>query len=156
PQDLRLAVQYAVDTGADEVADVIAQRRRIGGERAEDEVAKGIHTQLLQSMLIEAEAVWHATAPSNAAAKGDALKIAFEIVTPGVIDAGQIVGMTAPLEADEVAAMGTAVLHGVDLAILATRDDDRGLADEGCQIAARCRQFVREGQKLPGRPKKDA
>jgi hypothetical protein len=81
-------VQYAVNTGADEVTDVIAQWLRIGRESAEDEVAERIHTQLFQSVLVEVEAVWHSTAPSNAATKSDALEIAFEIVTPGVIDAG--------------------------------------------------------------------
>jgi hypothetical protein len=38
--------------------------------------------------------------------------------------------MAAPLEADEVAATGAAVLYGVDPAIMATRYDHGGLTDK--------------------------
>src|SRR5262252_594127 len=120
-QDLRRAVQYPVDSRTDEIADVISQRRRLGRQGAEDQIAERVDAQLLQSVLIELEALRHAAAPGHPAARGDALEVAFEIVTPGVIDAGQIVRMTAPFEADEVPAMGAALQHGEDLAIMTAR-----------------------------------
>ena len=63
--------------------------------------------------------------------------------------------MAAALQADEVAAMGAAIDHRVDLAVLPAGDDDRRLAEEGRQVVARLRQFAGEREKLPGRPEKD-
>ena len=74
------------------------------------------------------EANYRPAAPGDAAAKGDTFEVASEIIAPGVIDAGQVLGMAAPLQADEIAAMGAAIDHCLDLAVLAARNDDRGLA----------------------------
>jgi len=46
--------------------------------------------------------------------------------------------MAAPLETDEVAAVGAAVDHRVDLAVLPAGDDDRGLAEKGRQVIPGC------------------
>jgi len=63
--------------------------------------------------------------------------------------------MAAPLEANEVAAMGTAVDHRMDLAVMPAGDDDRRLAEEGRQVIARLRQLAGECEILPGRPEKE-
>ena len=107
-----------VNSRADQIADIIAQRRRIGRQCAEDEIPEAVDAQFLQPVLFEAEALRHPAFAGDAATKGDAVEVAFEIVAPSVIDAGQIVGVAAPLQADEVAAMGAAVEHGVEFAIM--------------------------------------
>src|SRR5262249_7887318 len=81
--------------------------------------------------------------------------IAFEVVAPGVVDAGQIVSMAAPFQTHQIAAMGAAVNHRVDLAVLRARNDDRRLAEKGRQVVARLRQLAGERQILPGRAEKD-
>jgi hypothetical protein len=64
--------------------------------------------------------------------------------------------MAAPLQADEVAAMGAAVQHGMDFAVTPAGHDDRGLAEKARQIVARLGQLAGQRQKLPGRAEKDA
>ncbi len=137
---------------ADQIADVVAQWRRIGGQCAKDKIAKVVDTQFAQPVLVEAKTLRHSALPGDAAAKGDAVEVAFEIIAPGVIDAGQIVGMAAPFQTDEVAAVGAAVEHRMNLAVMSAGDDDRSLAKKGRQIVARFGQFSGEGQKLPSRP----
>src|SRR6266436_4371234 len=63
--------------------------------------------------------------------------------------------MAAPLETNEIAAMGAAVDHRVDLAVLSAGDDDRRLAEKGRQIIPRLRQLAGKREILPGRPEKD-
>ncbi len=106
-------------------------------------------------MLFEAEARRHPALAGDTPAKGDTVEVAGEIVAPGVVDAGQVVGMAAPLEANEVAAMGAAVDHCMDLAVLPSGDDDRGLAEKGRQVVTRLGEFAGECEILPGRPEKD-
>jgi hypothetical protein len=63
--------------------------------------------------------------------------------------------MTAPLQADEIAAMRTAVDHGVDLAIEAAGDHDRGFAEKGRREITGLRDVACEREKLPSRSEKD-
>jgi hypothetical protein len=107
--------------------------------------------ELFQPVLFEAEALRHPALPGDPAAEGDAVKIAREIVAPSVIDAGQVLGMTAAPQTDEVAAMRAAVQHRTDFAVMSAGDDDRSLSKKSRQIVARLRQFAGQGQKLPGR-----
>src|SRR5207247_1928143 len=151
----RLAVHDPMDARADQIADIARQWRRLGRQGAEDEIAEGVDAQLLEAVLFEVEARWHAALTGNAAAEGHTVEIAFEIIAPGMIDAGQILGMPAPLETDEIAAMGAAVDHRVDLAVLPAGDDDRRLAEKGRQVIAGLRQLPGECEILPGRPEKD-
>ena len=107
-------------------------------------------------MLVEVEALGHPATPRDAAAKGDALEISFEIVSPGMVDTGQIVGVAAPLEADEVAPMGAAVQHGMDFAIMPAGHDDRGLAEKGREIVAWHRQLAGQRRETARWPEKDS
>src|SRR5262249_11146698 len=125
-EDLWLAMQDPVNARADLVSDVIRQWRRLGAA-FEYEVTELVDAQFLEAVLFEAETRRHAALAGDAAAKGDAIEVAFEIVTPGMVDAGQVVGMAASLQADEVAAMSAAVNHRVDLAVVPAGDDDRRL-----------------------------
>src|SRR5215471_10899332 len=141
---------------ADQIADVGDERRSLRRQRAKDEFAKSLDAQLFEPVLFEPKACRHAAAPGDAAAKGDAFEVAGEVVAPSVIDAGQVLGMAAPLQADEIAAMGAAIDHRMDLAVLAAGDHDRRLAQESRQVIARLRQLAGERQILPSRPEKDA
>src|SRR5262245_44409956 len=78
-EDFWLAVQYPVDAGADQIADVIRQRRRLQRQRAKDEVAKGVDAQFLEPMLFQAEARRHPALAGDPAAEGDAVEITSEI-----------------------------------------------------------------------------
>src|SRR5215475_5887436 len=126
------------------------------GQRAEYEVTELVDAQFLEAVLFEAETRRHAALAGDAAAKGDAIEVALEIVTPGMVDAGQVVGMAASLQADEVAAMSAAVNHRVDLAVVPAGDDDRRLPEKRRQVVAGLRQLAAECEVLPGGPEKDA
>ena len=96
-ENLRGPVHDAVNARADQIADIVAEWRGVGRHRTENEVAELLDPELLQPVLLEAEARRHAALTGDAAPKGDAVEIAFEVVAPGVVDAGQIVGMASPL-----------------------------------------------------------
>ena len=134
-----------------------ARGRRLGRQRAEDEAGELVGAQFPKAMFLEAEAVGHAALAADAAAERDALQIAGEVVIPRMIDAGQAVrGVALALQADEIAAMGAAVEHRMDLAVLAAGDDDRGLAEKGRLVVAGLGQLVGEREVLPARAEKDA
>src|SRR5690242_11093361 len=101
---------------------------------AGDGTKNGFPAQLFQAVLVETEALGHSALTRNAPAERDALEVTFEVVTPGVIDTGQILSAAAALEADKVAAMGAAVKHGMDFAVMPAGNDDRGLAEKSRQI----------------------
>src|SRR5262249_52517674 len=90
------------------------------------------------------------------AAKGDAFEVAGEVIAPSVVVAGQVLGMAAPLQADEITAMSAAIDHRVDLAVLAAGDDNRSLAEKSRQVIARLRQLSGQDEILQIRPKEDA
>ena len=155
-EDFRLAAHDPADLRADQVADIFGQRRRLRRQRAEDEPGELVRAQFFQPVLFETEALRHAALAADAAAERDAGQIAGEIVAPGMIDAGQpVLGVAALLQADEIAAMGAAVDHRMDLAVLAARDDDRRLAEKRRLVVARLGQFVGEAEILPGGAEKD-
>src|SRR5712691_9027710 len=64
--------------------------------------------------------------------------------------------MATLFQADQIAAMGAAVDHRVDFAVLAADDDDRGLAEKGRPVIAGLGQLVGQREVLPARPEKDA
>ena len=72
-----------------------------------------------------------------------------------MIDALDLPGIAAALDAQQVAAMGAAVDKGVDLAVIAAGHDDCGLADRRRDPIARIRDLGGEAQIAPGRPLED-
>ena len=64
-------------------------------KRAEHEAAQFGDPQPLQIVLVLAEASGHAALAADAAPERDARQIAFEVVAPAVIDAGQPVSVVA-------------------------------------------------------------
>ncbi len=73
-----------------------------------------------------------------------------------MIDAGQVLGVAAVLQAHQGALMGAAVDHGVKSAVLVAGDDDRYLADRGGLVVARIRDVDVETKIVPDRPPEDA
>ena len=88
-EDFRLAVQDPADPRADQIADIVGERRRLGRQRAEHQPGEMVGAQLSEAVVFEAETLGHAALAGDAAAERDALQIAFEVVAPRVIDAGQ-------------------------------------------------------------------
>src|ERR1700722_6102393 len=64
--------------------------------------------------------------------------------------------MTLALETDEVAAMGAAIDHRVNLAVLAAGDDDRRLAEKRRLVVARVGQLVGQDEELPSGAEKQS
>src|SRR4051794_2429011 len=155
-EDFRLAAHDPADPRPDQIADIIGQWRGIRGQRAENEPGKLVGAQFFQPVIFEMETLGHAALAADAATERDARQIAGEVVAPGVIDAGQPVFRVAALfQADEIAAMGAAVDHRMDVAVLPARDDDRGLAEKTGLVVARFGQLVGEAEILPARAEKD-
>ena len=68
----------------------------------------------LQMVVVLAEFRRHAALALDAALEGDPGQLAFEVVAPAVIDAGDLLAVALFCQAQEVAAMGAAVDKGVD------------------------------------------
>src|SRR6266436_9565069 len=87
----------------------------------------------------------------------DAHQVAPQIVGPGVIDALEVTARRSPVvERDQRAAVGAAILEGVDLTRRAPRHDDRHLAHERGAVIARLLEVRLEARVAPGGPFEDA
>src|ERR1700742_2979209 len=103
-------------------------------------------------MLLHLETLGHAALALDAVLEGDAAQVALPVISPGVIDAAEILfALAVIVQTDERAAMGAAVLERIDLAIIVAGDDDRGFADLGDAEIAGLRQFHLERQIMPAR-----
>src|SRR2546423_13603572 len=80
-------------------------------------------------MVVLAEFGGHAALALDAALERDPGQLAGEVITPAVIDAGDLLAVTLLGKAQEIAAMGAAVDEGVDRAVRAARHNDRDFAD---------------------------
>src|SRR5262245_47831005 len=107
-------------------------------------------------MLLGAAVGRHAALAAEPLAEGDAREVAGEVVAPIVIDADDVARLAALVEHEERAAVGTAVLEGVQRSALISRHHHRHGAEARAAIAARFRQLGFEAEEIPGRPAKDA
>ena len=107
-------------------------------------------------MLLLAELRRHAALALDALLERDAGQVAFEVVAPAVVDAGDLLAVALPGQAQQVAAMGAAVDEGIDRAVRPARDDDRDLADRRRHPIAGVRDLGGQAQIAPGRPLEDA
>src|SRR5436190_9522574 len=106
-------------------------------------------------MVVLAEFRRHAALPLDAALERYPGQLAGEVITPAVIDAGDLLAVTLLGQAQEIAAMGAAVDEGVDRAVRAARHNDRDLADCRGDPVAGLRDLRRQAQIAPGRPFED-
>ena len=157
PEHHGLAVaEHASDAAGDLFAKIIWQRGRVGAEGAVDEAADGLHPQLARAVVGDLEIRRHAALALDALLEGHARQVALQIIGPGVVDAGEALGCLAlVVEADQRAAMGAAVLEGVDLARPVARDHHGGVAHEGGAPVAGVRHIAFKAQETPRRALKN-
>ena len=115
--DPHRAAQHAPDPPEDLRAQVLLDRRGLGREAREHEAVERGGAQLARPVVRLAERLRHPAAAVAALLERDADQAAPQVVGPGVIDALEVAARRAPVvERDQRAAMGAAILEGVDLA----------------------------------------
>ena len=149
-------VQHALDARSDLLAQIFLDRRDVVGQAAEHQAGKGRDAQLARPVLGAAEGLAHAALAVDAVLEGDRLQVAFQVVVPGVVDAGEVARLAAAVERDQRAAMRAAVLEGVDFVVEVARHDHRHGADEGGAIVAGLSHFGLEAKVVPDRTFEDA
>ena len=149
-------VQHALDAGRDLFAEILLDRRHVVGKRAEHQSAEQRDAQFARAVVGAAERFVHAALAVDAVLERHRLEVAFQVVVPGVIDAGEVAGMAAPIERDQRAAVRAAVLEGVDLVIEIARHDHRHRAHEGGAVVAGLLDLGFEAEEVPHRAFEDA
>src|SRR4030088_2256469 len=93
-------------------------------------------------MIFHAEGIGHSPLALYAVLKRNPLQIALPVVSPGMVDATEILfSFAVGVETDESATMRAPILECIYLAIIVPGDDDRSVADlRGAKIAG-LRQF---------------
>src|SRR5579859_4227950 len=112
--------------------------------------------QLARAVARHVEICRHTPFAVHAAGEGDRAEVATQIVAPGVVDALEVLHVSAIVEADQRAPMGTAVLEGAEFAVFGARDDDGHSTNEGGTIIADVGEFVFQAEKAPYRTFKKA
>jgi len=98
----------------------------------------------------------HAALALDPALEGDPGQVAFEIVAPPVIDAGDLLAAALARQAQQVAAVGAAVDERVDRTIRRAGDDDRDLTDRRRDPVAGVRYLAGKAQIAPARALEEA
>ena len=109
-------VQHALDPAGDLVAEIFLDRRHVLGRAAEHQAGEHRDAQLARAVVGAAERLRHAALAGDAVLEGDRVEVAFQVVVPGVIDAGEVARIAAAIERDQRPAVRAAVLECVDLA----------------------------------------
>lgn len=110
------------------------------------------YAQLARAVLFHAERRRHAAIALDAILESDAGQIALQVVTPGVIHAGEVFGFTTVLQGKEGATMRAAILEGVEFAVAVAGHDNRGLANETGLKVAGLGNLSLEAKIIPVRP----
>src|SRR5580704_8595091 len=100
-------------------------------------------------MLVLVELGRHTALALDPLFERDPGQLAFEVVAPAVIDAGDLAAVSLIGEAQQIAAMGAAVDKGVDRAVRRAGDDDRDLADRRRDPIAGIGDFIGEAEIAP-------
>ena len=154
--DLYRLSQHARQALEDLGAEVVLDRRRVRGQGAEHEPAHPRRAQLAGPVRLEAEGRRHPALAVDTLLEGDPTEVAPTVVAPGVVDALELALVAAVLEADQRAAMGAAVLEGVDLAVGVPRHHHGHQADVRGAVVARARDVRLQAEEVPDRPLEDA
>ena len=154
-ENLHLASENPVDIGAHLRAEIVRERRRIGGERAEHEPAIGLDAQPPQPAPRPVEILRHPALAADALLEGDARQIAPQVVGPVMVDAGEALGVAGLVDAHQVAPVGAAVDHRVYRARLVAHRDDRDFPDRRGPVVPGVRDLAFQRQEIPGLCQKD-
>src|SRR5215470_8584233 len=135
-KNLHWPPENASDARRDFLAEIGFEFRSTVIEAAEYETAKFGDLQFSQVVLRPLEVFRHSALPLDAALKGNSCQVAGKVVAPAVIHARDVVGVAAPLETEERAAVGAPIDKGMQLTRLRARNNDGALANAGDQIIA--------------------
>ena len=124
-------------------------------EAAEHEVRAGRDLEGAQIVVLALEGRRHAALPLHALLEGDPEQLATLVIGPGVVDAGEAASVTEPFQTQKRAAVGAAILEGVDGPVLRPHHDHRHVAHGGRLVVARIRDLAFQRQIVPGRPHED-
>jgi hypothetical protein len=147
--DRRSSAQHPADPRINLFAEMFLERRNVVRETPEDDTEGFGQPQLARVVLLHAERSRHSALALDAVLEGDLLEVALPVVAPGVIDAGEGLGVAAALQRDQRAAMRATVLKRVEFSIGIPGDDDRGVADEGRDEIAGVLQLDGQAEIIP-------
>ena len=149
-------VQHTFDARADLGTQVILDGLDVVAEAAKHQATEVGHAQLARRVVLFAKRLGHTAFAMEALLEGHALERALQVIGPGVVDAGEALGrFTLVIKADQGAAMGAAVLEGVDLARPIAGDHHRRVAHKGGAPVAGVRHIGLKAQEAPGRSLKN-
>ena len=101
--------EHAIDISGKPGADIVEERRRLAGERSEDQPAIDLHPQPFEPVAGLVEIRRKPALAADPALERDTSELAGEIVGPVVIDAAELPDVAGLLVADERALMRAAV-----------------------------------------------
>ena len=152
--DTQWLVQHAQQARRDGFTEIVEDRRRFVGQGAKHQATERGDAQFARTILAYVEVGRHAALAIDALRKRRTEHIAFEVVTPRVVGADEILGASFVLEREQRSAVCATVLKGVDAAIRPAIDDHRHLADKVRQVVSRLGNFCLKAQVVPDRSKK--
>src|SRR3989441_1000374 len=135
-EDLYRFLHHAANPRRDLGTDVQLDRRRLVGERREHQSAENLDPEFPRGLALRLGVGRHAAFALYAATKRHRGEVAAQVVSPVVIDAGDLLRVAAVRQTKERAAVRAAVLEAADGAGLVARHHDRHLAGEsGLEVA---------------------
>jgi len=150
------AVECCVELAQDFGAEIIGERFHVLGVSRENDAAMCGHVQTRQTVRGHVEIGGHAALAGDASAERYGAQRAVQFVGPLMIWADEFADVAGELAAEFCPAVGATVLHDVDRAILAARDDHRRGADVGADEVARVRDLGFQRDVVPGAAVEDA
>src|SRR4030088_157571 len=129
---------------------ILLDRWRLLAGGREHEPGQDLDSGLPRPMLVRLAIRRHAALAADAAAEGDAREFAGKVIGPVVIDADDLAGLAALLEAQERAAMRATVLEGVDRTVPVARHHHRHVAEVRRAKRLGPRPLRLQAQKCPG------
>src|SRR5215469_8810094 len=100
----------------DLLAQVLFERRNVIGEAPEHDTERLGEPELSRIMVFHAEGGGHAALAFDPFLERDLLEVALPVVAPGVIDAGERLGVATALQRDQRTTVRAAVFERVELA----------------------------------------
>lgn len=152
---LQLAACRDGKEAGDVRADIVFEGRCFARKRSENQAVTRGHAQFARSVLFGAEVGCHAAVTVHAALERDGAERAIQVITPRMIDTGEVLGAGAAIvEADQGTAVNAAVLERGDIAGWQPDDDNGHTAHEGRAPITCIRDIHLKAQEIPALPLK--
>src|SRR5882762_4492745 len=143
-------LHHAADSRRDLGTDVAFDRRRLVRERREHQPAKALDAEFSRRLAPRVGVPGHAAFALDATAKRDRSEVALQVVSPVVIDAGDLFRIAAVRETQERTAVRAAVLEAADGTGFVPRRHHRHLARESGLEVSLLRELGLESEEIPG------